>query len=263
VQAPPESQGYKMLRPAETVVECAGEGIAGSAPRDLLDAAIRRLLARDDEADSVVNARVESTQWSLGVYGRRCVTVTGTWCDRRRRSCCVPGRHQGHGAQGDTPTIEGTLKGGRDGGRGGVVRIGDAQGDRIELYSTDARRSNFLHYVGTDYYVGTLFHRVIPGCMVQGGGFEDGLWEKTTGQRPAIRNESANGLKNDVGTIAMARTSDPDSATSQFFINVRNNGSLNRDRCRDGVGYAVFGRIVDGMDVVSNRARTNVRRQLQ
>jgi hypothetical protein len=104
VQAPPESQGYKMLRPAQTVVECAGDGIAVSAPRDLLDAAIRRLLARDDEADSVVNARVESTRWSLGVYGRRCVTVTG---DVVRSTSTIllpmPGEHQGHGAHGGHP----------------------------------------------------------------------------------------------------------------------------------------------------------------
>jgi cyclophilin family peptidyl-prolyl cis-trans isomerase len=143
-----------------------------------------------------------------------------------------------------------------------LVRIGTTLGAiTIELYGTDAPVTveNFLQYVRSDYYVGTLFHRVIPGFMVQGGGLEEGLWEKTAGQRPAIRNESANGLKNDVGTIAMARTSDPDSATSQFFINVRNNGSLNRDRSRDGVGYAVFGRVVDGMDVVSKieRVRTS------
>jgi peptidyl-prolyl cis-trans isomerase B (cyclophilin B) len=94
--------------------------------------------------------------------------------------------------------------------------------------------------------------------MIQGGGMEDGLWEKTTGQRAPIANESTNGLKNDVGTIAMARTSDPHSATSQFFINVRDNPSLNRERCRDGVGYAVFGRVVEGMDVVHKieRVRT-------
>jgi hypothetical protein len=101
VQAPPDTQGYKMLRPAQTAVECAGEGLAASEPRDLLDAAVRQLLARDDEADSVVNARVESTQWSLGVYGRRCVTVTG---DVVRSTSTImlpmPGEHQGHGTHG-------------------------------------------------------------------------------------------------------------------------------------------------------------------
>jgi hypothetical protein len=101
VQAPPDTQGYKMLRPAQTAVECAGEGLAASEPRDLLDAAVRQLLARDDEADSVINARVESTQWSLGVYGRRCVTLTG---DVVRSTSTImlpmPGEHQGHGAHG-------------------------------------------------------------------------------------------------------------------------------------------------------------------
>jgi len=101
VQALPDSQGYKMLRPAQTVVECAGDGITGSDARDLLDAAIRRLLARDDEADSVINVRVESTHWSLGVYGRRCVTVTG---DVVRSTSTIllpmPGEPQGHGAHG-------------------------------------------------------------------------------------------------------------------------------------------------------------------
>ncbi len=144
------------------------------------------------------------------------------------------------------------------------VRIGTTLGSiTVELYGADARVTvdNFLHYVRSGYYIGTIFHRVIPGFMVQGGGMEEGMWEKTDGQRPAIPNESANGLKNDLGTIAMARTSEPDSATSQFFINVRNNGSLNRDRCRDGIGYAVFGRVVDGMDVVDKIGRVRTRTQ--
>jgi len=141
------------------------------------------------------------------------------------------------------------------------VRISTTLGAiTVELYGADAPVTvdNFLQYVRSGYYVGTIFHRVIPGFMIQCGGMEEGMWEKTEGQRAAISNESGNGLTNDVGTIAMARTSDPDSATSQFFINVRNNGSLNRDRCRDGVGYAVFGRVMDGMDVVHKieRVRT-------
>jgi cyclophilin family peptidyl-prolyl cis-trans isomerase len=133
----------------------------------------------------------------------------------------------------------------------------------IELYGTEAPVTvdNFLHYVRSGYYVGTIFHRVIPGFMVQGGGMEEGMWDKADGQRPAIPNESKNGLTNDLGTIAMARTSDPDSATSQFFINVRNNASLNRGRCADGVGYAVFGRVVDGMDVVHKIERVRTGRQ--
>jgi cyclophilin family peptidyl-prolyl cis-trans isomerase len=142
------------------------------------------------------------------------------------------------------------------------VRIDTTLGSiTVELYGTEAPLSvqNFLDYVRAGYYAGTLFHRVIPGFMVQGGGLEDGLWEKTAGQRAPITNESGNGLRNEVGTIAMARTSDAHSATSQFFINVRNNLSLDRARCRDGVGYAVFGRVVDGMDVVQKieRSRTS------
>ena len=101
IQARPDTQGYKMLRPEQTATQCAGEGLAASEPRDLLDAAVRSLLTRDEEADSVINARVESTQWSLGVYGRRCVTVTG---DVVRSTSSIllpmPGEHQGHGAHG-------------------------------------------------------------------------------------------------------------------------------------------------------------------
>lgn len=110
--------------------------------------------------------------------------------------------------------------------------------------------ANFLEYVRAGYYVGTIFHRVIPNFMIQGGGLDANLRDKRAGQRAPIRNESANGLRNDAGAVAMARTSSPDSATSQFFINVRNNDFLNKERAQDGVGYAVFGRVVDGMDVV-------------
>ena len=109
---------------------------------------------------------------------------------------------------------------------------------------------NFLAYVRSGYYVGTVFHRVIPNFMIQGGGLDASLWDKSEGQRPAIENEGSNGLRNDVGTVAMARTAAPHSATSQFFINVRNNDFLNQDRAQDGVGYAVFGRVVEGMEVV-------------
>lgn len=109
---------------------------------------------------------------------------------------------------------------------------------------------NFLAYVRDGYYVGTVFHRVIPGFMIQGGGLDGTLRDKVEGQRPPIKNEGGNGLKNEVGTVAMARTSVPDSATSQFFINVKDNAFLDRAQAQDGVGYAVFGRVVDGMDVV-------------
>ncbi len=106
---------------------------------------------------------------------------------------------------------------------------------------------NFLTYVDSKFYDKTIFHRVINGFMIQGGGFEEGMKEK--GTKAPIKNEAKNGLKNDVGTIAMARTGDPDSATSQFFINVNNNDSLNYPQ-PDGHGYAVFGKVTNGMHVV-------------
>jgi cyclophilin family peptidyl-prolyl cis-trans isomerase len=105
---------------------------------------------------------------------------------------------------------------------------------------------NFLAYVDAKFYDGTLFHRVIPRFMVQGGGFEPGLKEKTT--KDPIKNEAANGLSNERGTIAMARTPDPDSATAQFFINVADN-KRSLDKTDDNPGYAVFGKVIEGMDV--------------
>ena len=122
----------------------------------------------------------------------------------------------------------------------------------IELCANEApvTVANFLDYVRAGYYVGTVFHRVIPGFMIQAGGLDASLRDKREGQRGPIKNESGNGLRNDAGTVAMARTSIPDSATSQFFINVRSNDFLNKERSQDGVGYAVFGRVVEGMDVV-------------
>ena len=107
---------------------------------------------------------------------------------------------------------------------------------------------NFLSYVDDKFYDNTIFHRVINGFMVQGGGFEEGMKEKKT--KSPIVNEAKNGLRNDEGTIAMARTGDPNSATSQFFINVNANDSLNYPQ-PDGHGYAVFGRVVKGMHVVN------------
>lgn len=107
---------------------------------------------------------------------------------------------------------------------------------------------NFLNYVNKGFYDGTIFHRVIDGFMIQGGGFTADMNRKPTD--PPITNEWQNGLKNDVGTIAMARTPDPNSATSQFFINVNNNRSLTPPPGR-GIGYAVFGKVVAGMDVVN------------
>jgi len=106
--------------------------------------------------------------------------------------------------------------------------------------------SNFLRYVADGFYDGTIFHRVIADFVVQGGGFEPGLVEKNT--RPPIINEAANGLKNLRGTVAMARTTDPDSATSQFFINLVDNENL--DYTATNAGYCVFGRVIEGLDVV-------------
>jgi cyclophilin family peptidyl-prolyl cis-trans isomerase len=121
---------------------------------------------------------------------------------------------------------------------------------RIELNPAKAPKSveNFLQYVKSGHYNGTVFHRVIPGFMVQGGGMTADMSQKPT--RPPIPIESKNGLKNEVGSLAMARTSDPNSATAQFFINVNNNEFLNYPG-QDGHGYTVFGKVVTGMDVVS------------
>ena len=121
----------------------------------------------------------------------------------------------------------------------------------LELDAEKAPKTvaNFLAYVESGHYDGTVFHRVINGFMIQGGGMGVGLKEKPT-QAP-IENEASNGLKNDRGTIAMARTSDPHSATAQFFINLADNDFLNhRAPSGQGWGYCVFGRVVDGMDVV-------------
>jgi peptidyl-prolyl cis-trans isomerase A (cyclophilin A) len=120
----------------------------------------------------------------------------------------------------------------------------------IELDAAKAPKSvdNFLQYVKAGHYNGTVFHRVINNFMIQGGGMTADLKEKPT--RPPIPLESRNGLMNARGTVAMARTSDPNSATSQFFINVKDNDFLNQAQSRDGNGYAVFGKVVEGMDVV-------------
>ena len=121
----------------------------------------------------------------------------------------------------------------------------------LELYKDKAPDStaNFLEYVNKGHYDNTVFHRVIPGFMVQGGGFEPGMKEKKSGT--PIANEASNGLKNDNYTVAMARTNDPHSATAQFFINVADNGFLNHTApSAQGWGYAVFGKVVGGTDIV-------------
>jgi cyclophilin family peptidyl-prolyl cis-trans isomerase len=128
-------------------------------------------------------------------------------------------------------------------------------GFTLELYPDKAPKTvaNFLQYAQSGFYNGTIFHRVIDGFMIQGGGFEAGMRQKTT--RAPIENEAGTafkaGLKNELGTIAMARTPNPHSATAQFFINVRDNGFLDyREPSPQGFGYTVFGRVVDGMDTV-------------
>ena len=135
-----------------------------------------------------------------------------------------------------------------------VTTLGDIV---IELNQAKAPKSveNFLTYVNDGFYNGTIFHRVIDGFMVQGGGFTQDLQKKAV--RAPIENEANNGLKNLNGTVAMARTNDPHSATAQFFINVTNNGFLDhRSPSPRGWGYAVFGKVVEGLDVVDAMRRT-------
>ena len=129
----------------------------------------------------------------------------------------------------------------------------------IELYPEKAPKSveNFLKYVDDDFYDGLIFHRVIGTFMIQGGGFDKDMKQKPT--RGPIALESRNGLKNDAGWLAMARTSVPDSATSQFFINTVNNASLNHPN-PDGNGYAVFGKVVKGMETVEKIAKVKTGR---
>jgi peptidyl-prolyl cis-trans isomerase B (cyclophilin B) len=133
-----------------------------------------------------------------------------------------------------------------------MIKLETTLGDiTIELDSEKAplTAKNFLEYVNSGYYDNTVFHRVIDGFMIQGGGFEPGMKQKPT--RAPIQNEAANGLKNEKYTIAMARTSDVHSATAQFFVNVADNTSLNYTSSTPrGFGYCVFGRVVDGKDVV-------------
>jgi peptidyl-prolyl cis-trans isomerase B (cyclophilin B) len=140
-----------------------------------------------------------------------------------------------------TPATKGKMK---------MVKLHTNQG--VITLQLDAEKAplsvqNFLDYVNSGFYSNTIFHRVIPNFMIQGGGFEPGLKQKPTSA--PIKNEAANGLKNDIYTIAMARTGDPHSATAQFFINTKNNGFLDYPG-QDGWGYCVFGKVVEGKEVV-------------
>ena len=137
-----------------------------------------------------------------------------------------------------------------------IVKLKTSEGDiTIELNADKApiTAENFLKYVEEGFYDDTIFHRVIPNFMIQGGGFTADMGQKQT--HPNIKNEADNGLKNERGTIAMARTSDPDSASSQFFINLKDNDFLNfKDKSTQGWGYCVFGKVISGMEIVDKIA---------
>jgi len=137
-------------------------------------------------------------------------------------------------------------------GKATVVRLSTSMGDidiTLDAHKAPATVANFLRYVKEGFYNGTIFHRVIPGFMIQGGGFTANMRQKTTDL--PIANEADNGLTNVEGAVAMARTSDPNSATAQFFINTVDNSFLNfRSKTPSGWGYAVFGHVTRGMDVV-------------
>jgi cyclophilin family peptidyl-prolyl cis-trans isomerase len=141
-----------------------------------------------------------------------------------------------------------------------TVSLSTSHGDlTVELFATEAPITvqNFLAYVADGFFDGTVFHRVISGFMIQGGGMDAGLRQKPT--RTPIKNEAANGLKNTRGTLAMARTSDVNSATAQFFINLTDNAFL--DHGSRDYGYAVFGRVTHGMEVVDAIARVKTGRK--
>lgn len=130
------------------------------------------------------------------------------------------------------------------------TNLGDIHID-VDQENAPISADNFLAYVRDGFYDGVIFHRVIPGFVIQGGGFDENFEQKST--REPIKNESANGLDNERGTLSMARTQDPHSATSQFFINLEDNEALNDMGTRPG--YAVFGRVVEGMEVVDAIAK--------
>ncbi len=141
-----------------------------------------------------------------------------------------------------------------------MIRFETSLGDfTVELFDKEAPRTvaNFLKYVEDQFFDGTIFHRVVPGFVIQGGGMEAGLAQKTT--RPPIQNEATNGLENLRGTLSMARTSDIHSATSQFFINLVDNDFLNAAPGNDG--YTVFGKVVDGLDTIDRIAKERTGRR--
>jgi cyclophilin family peptidyl-prolyl cis-trans isomerase len=129
----------------------------------------------------------------------------------------------------------------------------------IEFFEKEAPETvaNFLRYIDEGFFDGTIFHRIIPGFVIQGGGFAPDLTQKRT--QPPIKNEADNGLKNERGTLSMARTNDVNSATSQFFVNLKDNEFL--DHQRGNFGYAVFARVIDGMDVIDKIAAVETGRR--
>ena len=148
-----------------------------------------------------------------------------------------------------------------------TVKIENSMGDitlELDGNTAPATVANFVDYASSGFSDGTIFHRVIENFMIQGGGFDSDM--KQTKTNAPIKNEADNGLKNDTGTIAMARTSDPNSATAQFFINVKDNGFLNHTApTTQGWGYAVFGKVTDGMDVLHaiEKVNTTIRSGMQ
>jgi peptidyl-prolyl cis-trans isomerase A (cyclophilin A) len=141
-----------------------------------------------------------------------------------------------------------------------MIRFETTLGDfTIEFFEKEAPLSvaNFLRYVDDGFFDATIFHRVIPGFVIQGGGFTEDMSQKKT--HPPVKNEADNGLKNGRGTLSMARTNDINSATSQFFVNLKDNGSL--DHSRGNFGYAVFARVTEGMDVIDKIAAVETGRK--
>jgi peptidyl-prolyl cis-trans isomerase A (cyclophilin A) len=141
-----------------------------------------------------------------------------------------------------------------------MIRFETSLGDfTVELFEKDAPLSvaNFLSYIDSEFFDGTIFHRIVPGFVIQGGGFTEDMTQKKT-QSP-VKNEADNGLKNKRGTLSMARTSDINSATSQFFVNLKDNEFL--DHSRGNFGYAVFAQVTDGMDVIDKIAAVETGRK--
>jgi len=141
-----------------------------------------------------------------------------------------------------------------------MIRFETSLGDfTIELFDKEAPESvaNFTRYIDEGFFDGTIFHRIVPGFVIQGGGFTEDMTQKKT--RPPVKNEADNGLKNKRGTLSMARTNDINSATSQFFVNLKDNDFL--DHSRGNFGYAVFAKVTDGMDVVDKIAAVETGRK--